>query len=173
MDQKERILDAVQDLALSTGQLPSIVQVAARIGLTKQGVLHHFPTRAALDRAVVVRAVARVDAAMSAAATAGRSPGATYLRLSAPDDGDRAAAVVIAAAARQGEDPVTSEVGDAVARWEELITEEVGDRVRAEVVRLVGDGLFTEALVTGRPPDSERVTRIVEHLLGTAREGHA
>jgi AcrR family transcriptional regulator len=173
MDQSERILDAVQDLALSTGQLPSIVQVAAKVGLTKQGVLHYFPTRAALDRAVVVRAVARVDAAMSTAAAAGRSPGATYLRLSAPEDGDRAAAVVIAAAVRRGESLVPSEVDDAVARWEGLIAEEVGDPVRAEVVRLVGDGLFAEALVSGRPPDPERVTRIVEHLLGATPEGHA
>jgi AcrR family transcriptional regulator len=170
MEQKERILDAVQELAIATGRLPSILEVAKEVGLTKQGVLHHFPTRAALDAAVVVRAVARVDASMSAAAADG-SPAATYLRLSAPDDGDRAAAVVMAAAARRGESLLPPEVRAAPDRWEALIAEEVGDPVRAEVVRLVGDGLFAEALLAGHPPATERVDRLVAHLLSSRHGG--
>src|SRR5919107_6406604 len=116
MDQRERILDAMQDLTTATGKVPSILAIARAVGLTKQGVLHYFPSRAALDAAVLLRAVARVDAAMGEAATSG-SPTATYLRLSSPDDGDRAALMVLAGAFRGRANVLPPEVGEAVARW--------------------------------------------------------
>lgn len=163
MHQRERILNATQDLTTATGKVPSILAIAQAVGLTKQGVLHYFPSRAALDAAVLLRAVEKVDAAMAEAA-ANASPTATYLRLSSPDDGDRAALVVLAAGSRMHASELPPEVGRATARWEALIAEELGDPVRAEVVRLVGDGLFGEALVTGAPPTAERIERLVTHL---------
>ena len=163
MDQRERILDATQELTTATGRVPSILAIAQAVGLTKQGVLHYFPSRAALDEAVLLRAVARVDAAMAEAAASG-SPTATYLRLSSPDDGDRAALMVLTAGSRGAAGELPSEVGRAAARWEALIADELGDPVRAEVVRLVGDGLFGEALVTGTPPTAERIERLLAHL---------
>lgn len=162
MTQPERILDAVQDLVVAQGRLPSIVEIARVVGLTKQGVLHYFPTRAALDAAVVARALARVEAAMEEAAAEG-SPTATYLSLSTPDAEDRAAVAVLAASGRAAEGP-PADLARAVSRWEDLIAAELGDPVRAEVVRLVGDGLFGEALVTGAPPSPDRVARLVAHL---------
>lgn len=169
MDQRERILDAVAELTTARRRLPSILEVAAEVGLTKQGVLHYFPNRAALDAAVVARAVGRVDVAMRAAADGG-SPVATYLRLSSPDDADcAAAAVVLAAATQLPEGGLPAELHEAARRWEEYMADEVGDIVRAEVVRLVGDGLFSESLVTGVPPSDERVDRLVAHLLDTPR----
>ena len=162
MEQRERILDAVAALTTARGRLPSLLEVAAEVGLTKQGVLHYFPSREALDTAVLLRSVARIDAAMTEAAATG-SPVATYLGLSSPDDGDYAAAAVVlsAASAETG-----GQVHDATARWEALIADEVGDPVRAEVVRLTGDGLFAEALLTGVAPATERVERLVAHLRG-------
>jgi AcrR family transcriptional regulator len=172
MEQRERILEAVGELTTARRRLPSIMEVATEVGLTKQGVLHYFPTRSALDAAVVARAVARVDIAMrEAAAAPGGSPTATYLRLSSPDDGDCAAAVVVlAAAAQRPEGGLAPEAQEAASQWETLITDEVGDAVRAEVVRLVGDGLFVEALITGVPPATERIERLVAHLRDTLVE---
>ena len=164
MDKRERVLDVVQDLTLETGRMPSILEIASRLGLTKQGVLHYFPNRAALDAAVVTRAVTRVDDAMTVAAATGGSPVATYLRFSTPDDSDRAAAMVLAAAFRKDERGVRPELERAAVRWEALIADEVGDPVRAEVVRLVGDSLFAEALLTGIVPAAERVERLISHL---------
>jgi len=172
VEQRERILDAIQDLTVVNKRLPSILEVAAKVGLTKQGVLHYFPTRRALDAAVVLRALTKVDDAMTEAAASG-SPAATYLRLSSPDEEDRAAVMVLAAALRREGDSLPPEVAQAVIRWEGMIAEELGDPVRAEVVRLVGDGLFGEALVTGTPPTAERVERLVAHLRAAPVRGRA
>jgi AcrR family transcriptional regulator len=172
MMSRDQVLDAMERLTLERGRLPSILEVATAVGLTKQGVLHHFPTRAALDAAVVRRALTRVDEAMAAAAAHG-SPVETYLRLSTPTSGDRVAALVLAAALLRGNfEELPPEVTDAVARWQDLIAEEVGDRVQAEVVRLVGDGLFGEALLTGAPPSADRVERLVTRLKTDATERH-
>lgn len=163
----EDVLDAVQELTLATGRLPSILDVAKTVGLSKQGVLHHFETRAALDAAVTRRAITRVDAAMTDA-SAGGSPLETYLRLSSPRGGDQVVVLVLMAALqRRDSEELTDEVGRSVSRWQAMIAEELGDSMQAEVARLVGDGLFSEALLTGTPPSRERLARLVAHL----REG--
>jgi hypothetical protein len=59
--------------------------------------------------------------------------------------------VSVAALRREGSG-TAPEVGQAVTRCEGLIDEELGDPVRAEVVRLVGDGLFGGALITRTAP---------------------
>ena len=175
----EEVLDAVQGLTLATGRLPSILEIAKAVGLTKQGVLHHFPTRAALDAAVTRRALSRVDAAMTKAAADG-SPLETYLRLSSPTGGDQVVVLVLMAALRRPDSvaivraslrPLV-EIERTVSGWQAMIADEVGDPTQAEVVRLVGDGLFSEALLTGTPPSSDRLTRLVAHLRGAPMERH-
>lgn len=168
----EEVLDAVQGLTLATGRLPSILEIAKAVGLTKQGVLHHFPTRAALDAAVTRRALSRVDAAMTEAAADG-SPLETYLRLSSPTGGEQVVVLVLMAALRRREsEELAEEIERTVSRWQAMIADELGDPLQAEVVRLVGDGLFSEALLTGTPPSQDRLTRLVAHLRGAPMERH-
>jgi hypothetical protein len=79
--------------------------------------------------------------------------------------------MVLATGSRGHESELPPQVRQAAARWEALIAEELGDPVRAEVVRLVGDGLFGEALVTGTPPTAERIERLLTHLrAGSTRQ---
>jgi AcrR family transcriptional regulator len=168
MADKQGVLDAAIVLTLQRGAAPSLAEVARAVGLTKQGVLHHFPSRAALDEAILLGALERLDAAMRAAAQCGRAA-ETYLRLAAPSDEDRAAALVMVTLLRRGDTTLPPVVGEAVTRWEAMIAEEVGDPVRARVVRLVGDALFGESLVTGRPPSAEQLDELVTHLITPAR----
>jgi AcrR family transcriptional regulator len=164
MVQPSDILDAVERLTLENGRLPSLLAVSRATGLTKQGVLHHFPTRSALDRAVTLRAIEQVDTAMRSASADG-SPVETYLRLSSPTDRDRAAALIITAALQdRGSLGLPAEMGLAVKRWERMLADELGDRLLAEIVRLTGDGLFGEALVTGSPPAPDRVDRLIGYF---------
>ncbi len=158
------VLDAMQDLILETGKPPSLASIASALGRTKQAVLHYFPDRGALDRALAHRALRRVDDAMTAAAQAGQA-GATYLRMSVPHEEDRAVALLVLASLRSRSTPLLVDIDAAVARWTELIAQEVGSAVRAEVIRLVADALFVEALV-GTPPLPARVEALTSYLLG-------
>lgn len=164
MASKDDVVAAAIALTLDRGTAPSLADVARTVGLSKQGVLHHFPSRAALDEAVLLAALGRVDAELQAAAQDGRAA-ETYLRLAAPSDEDRAAALVMLTQLRRGAPSGLPAVDEAVVRWESMIAEEVGDAVRARVVRLVGDGLFSESLITGRPPSPELLDELVAHLV--------
>lgn len=164
MVDRQGVLQAAVALTLEHGTAPSIAEVARAVGLTKQGVLHYFPSRAALDEAVLRAALGRVDSEMSAAAQLGRAA-ETYLRLAAPSDEDRAAALAMVALLRRGDPTLLPEVQEAVARWQSMMAQELGDPVRARVVRLVGDGLFSESLVTGRAPSADLLDELVAHLI--------
>jgi Tetracyclin repressor-like, C-terminal domain len=113
----------------------------------------------------VHRALAETDAAMATAADGGTAA-ATWLRLSAADGAERAAARALLSLLRvsAGGVDLPPRVGQAVRRWQSAIEAEVGDPVHADVVRLMGDGLFTEALL-GAPPAPERVEALITHLL--------
>ncbi len=164
MVDRRHVLQSAIALTLERGAAPSIAEVARAVGLTKQGVLHYFPSRAALDEAVLRSALDRVDAEMSEAARHGGAAEA-YLRLAAPSDQDRAAALVLVALLRPGDATVLPWAQEAISRWESLIADELGDPVRARVVRLVGDGLFGESLVTGQPPSTELLDELVAYLI--------
>jgi AcrR family transcriptional regulator len=164
MADRQDVLRAAIGLTLETGNPPSLADVARAVGLTKQGVLHYFPSRGALDDAVLRSALDRVDAEMGSAAREGRAAEA-YLRLAAPSDQDRAAALVLVALLRRGDSTARPAVAQAIARWEGVMAEELRDPVRARVVRLVGDGLFTESLVSGEPPAAGMLDELVAHLV--------
>ena len=167
MVNRQAVLQAAIALTLEQGTAASIPEVARAVGLTKQGVLHYFPSRAALDEAVLLNALDRVDTERIAAARHARAA-ETYLRLAAPTDQDRAAALVMVTMLRRGDAAALAAVEAAVMRWQSMIAEELGDPVRAQVVRLVGDGLFSESLVTGKPPSPDLLDALIAHLIHDA-----
>jgi AcrR family transcriptional regulator len=157
------VLDAMQDLIIREGQPPSIQAIARALGRSKQAVLHYFSDRGALERALAARAIARADEAMTAAARRGDAA-ATYLRLSLPTTEDRAVALLVLASLRT-RGALPRDIEAAIERWEGLMAAEVGNPLQAQVLRLVGDGLFIESLF-GNPPSAQRIERLIAHLVG-------
>lgn len=69
---RRRILDAAQQLAFHAGAANlSLDAVAERAGVSKGGLLYHFPTKSALLKALVADFLERFDQALSAEETAG------------------------------------------------------------------------------------------------------
>jgi AcrR family transcriptional regulator len=167
MTARDRVLDALQDLVLEGSPSPSLEAVAARAGVSKGGLLHHFRDKRALVHALAARAVDAMDAALAEAAGEGRAAEA-WLRLSAagePQPDATRALLSLVRVTGTGAPDLPPLVREAVVRWRALLADELGDPVRAEVVRLVGDGLLLQALADGPPPPA-RVDALVEHLLG-------
>ncbi|MEI5582812.1 MULTISPECIES: TetR/AcrR family transcriptional regulator [unclassified Agromyces] len=168
MDLRDRILDETRRLTLQHGVIPSLNAVAEATRVSKGGLMHHFPTRAALVEGLARRALDEVDRAMVAAAAEGRAA-ATWLALSVPSGDDLDLFRAMAIAHRALEQPgarVLAAASEAVARWERLIADEVGDPVRARVIRLVGDGLAGNALAGLDEPAArgEGLRALLEHL---------
>ncbi len=166
MSTRKLILDSLETLVLEGNSSPSLDAVAAKAGVSKGGLLHHFPDRRSMVVGLMLRAVDQTDSVMSQAAQDGQAA-VTWLRMSAMAGPAGQAARAVLALIRltgAGRIELPAEIGAAIRRWQDLIAAEVGDPVLGDAVRLVGDGLFVETL-TGDAPDPARVDALVEWLL--------
>lgn len=146
---RSNILETARRLTLEKGAVPSLNAVVEAAGVSKGGLIHHFPTRSALVAGLARQSLDEVDDVMAAAAAEGTAT-RTWLQLSLPDGNERALMQALVSSFQPtGDDfgPLLADAKAAIARWEAYIAVEVGDTLRAHVIRLVGDALVTNALV--------------------------
>lgn len=145
---REEILQTARRLTVERGVVPSLNAVADAAGVSKGGLIHHFPSRAALVIGLARTALREVDAAMNDAADQRRAA-EEWIRLSLPDRDERVLMQALASAFAPGDhefDELLDEARAAVARWEGQIGAETGSAVHARVIRLVGDALVANAV---------------------------
>lgn len=116
----------------------------------------------------MARALADTDEVLKRAAAQGTA-GRAWLRLSVPDEAQLRLWAGLLATIRlvRSDAGLPPQLAEHVERWQQLLTDELGDPTRAEVVRLVGDGLLLQSL-TGTPPEPADVDALADHLLGPA-----
>jgi AcrR family transcriptional regulator len=153
---RARILTAAEDLVLSDGVARlTLEQAAARAGVSKGGVLYHFPSRSALIAGMVERLADSYDAGLEErlgeqAATPGGYARAYVEETFAPppdaqaERGDRLGSAVLAAMASEPE--LLTPLRTAFDRWQHRIEADAGDPVAATIARLAADGLWLSEL---------------------------
>lgn len=177
---RENILDAYEALLIESGERAATLdQVAARAGVSKGGLLYHFPDKAALTDGLVARLsdLAAADAEAMAAAPDG--PSAYYLRTSVFEDSPLDRSII--AATRLDSAPAARRRGviaEMQSRWLSLIEDEVGDPAIARAILLMGDGLYYNASLgaegfeisagSRRAERMDELLRVVEQLKGLA-----
>ena len=72
MSNRTRILQTARALAVETGSIPSLDDVAEHAGVSKGGLMYHFRSRAALTEGVAMQAIEEMDQALAAAAERGQ-----------------------------------------------------------------------------------------------------
>jgi len=176
-DTRERILRALRDMLArpGTGSI-TLEAVAAEAGVSKGGLLYHFPSKSALYIGLLT-AVRDTVVAEMAAATARSGAARGFLEYSEPTQDDEAGFFTsLIAAVRTGRNS-DNEENDATASallvdifraWEEPMRAAVDDPVLAENIRLVGFGLYFSAL-TGLPPvDPAVLAQLFDRLVPAA-----
>jgi len=174
-----RILHAAEEVVLREGVAHlTIESAAAQAGVSKGGVLYHFPTRDALVRAMVERLAATFDADLARyeAEAAGDPPAGHFTRsyvratlwpAGATDERDaRLGAAVIAGVAA---DPALLTVlRERFAAWQQRVEDDAMAPDVTTVVRLAADGLWLVELLGLAPPAPELRVRIGELMLRLA-----
>ncbi len=178
---KRRILTAAEEVVLRDGVVHlTLDAAAAEAGLSKGGVLYHFPSRDALVAAMVAAIIDEFEAAIArhlpadgdegsgaagsftrAYVSATFDPGTAGTR--GPSRQDRLGAALIAAAAAEPE--LLVPLRDAAERWQARLAADGLDPVLASLVRLACDGLWLCDLFGLAPPTGAR-----RDALGTALE---
>lgn len=167
---REHILRTAERLTVERGDVPSLNVLAAAAGVSKGGLTHHFPSRAALVDGLVRDALESVDEVMTDAAARG-DVAETWIRVAIPSARQAEMFRVLTTAHRAlaADSAVLVEASQAIARWEALIADEVGDRMHARVIRLVGDGLMFNAIAGLEDPALTEVDALITAMIGPSR----
>lgn len=165
-----RILQAAETIVVRDGVANLTLEAAAReAGVSKGGVLYHFPSRDALVTAMVERLTARYQSQLARCAKTERGPGRAtraYVKATFEDeestDTTRLGAALIAAVA--AEPALLDPLRQAAASWQRQVVDDGLAVARATVVRLAADGLWLSELF-GLAPLSPELRRAVEREL--------
>ncbi len=162
---REAILDAFERILIDRGAAEATVEaVAEAAGVSKGGLLYHFPSKDALFDAFGERVLARIDDAI---ADAPAEPGAVvrwYLDPAPVSTAERDLWQTILAALHGAETTLAGVIARAFERYAEPLAV-LPAPLRVQV-RLLGDGLFLHALVGLDPPGG--LDAVVDELAARA-----
>jgi AcrR family transcriptional regulator len=172
---RDAVLDAFEELLIDVGERAATLDaVAKRAGVSKGGLLYHFPNKEALIAATLERLdrLAGEDLALMAAAAEGAA--AYFIRSSlwsdSPMDRSFVAVTRLAEVAHEGARRRFSAIQQ---QWLDLIAADVG-KAMAKAVLYMGDGLYFNAMWEsgttadrrGRHGDIKELLAAVERLRG-------
>jgi AcrR family transcriptional regulator len=177
---KRRILDASERVVLRDGVGHLTLDAAAgEAGLSKGGVLYHFPTRDALVSAMVARIIEQFDDDIASylpepGSDEADRPGAyarAYVRATlepvTPGE-ERLGAALLAAAASEPE--LVVPLQQAAARWQARLVDDGIDPARATLIRLACDGLWLCGLFGLATPDGALLATVSADLEQMTRD---
>lgn len=169
---KSRIIAAAEEVVLRDGVAHLTLEAAAtEAGLSKGGVLYHFPSRAALVAGMVDKIIDEFDRDIETRIDPHGGPGSftrAYLRstmepgTATPERQDRLGAALIAAAA--AEPGLLEPLQRAAERWQGCLEDDGLDPTVASVIRLACDGLWLCDLFGLAPPSASSRDAIGRHL---------
>lgn len=169
---RTRLLDAASAVLLRDGpHALTLEAVAAEAGVSKGGLLYHYPSKSALLDGLVDRWEAGAQTEMDARADG--SPGSWVRAYIACGDlhdvgaAERATdARLLAALAAEPERMNT--VRERYAAWQARIEQDGVDPVDATVARLATDGLWIAQLLGLAAPDGALHEQVVARIVGLA-----
>lgn len=171
-DVRERALAAAIALASRDGgHAMTIDAVAREAGVSKGGVLHHFPSKDALVRAVVSLLTERFEAAVDAAAEQDMQPVGRYVRAFLRALSDPALAQVgRAMLSAVAHDPsLLDPLRDSYRRCQQRVARDGLDLVTAYQAILVADALWYGAIFDLPPPPAEVLDALQARLVASTR----
>lgn len=174
-DTRDRILDALQRILIRKGTAAvTLESVAAEAGVSKGGLLYHFRSKQAMLQGLTLRLDNAAEAEFAQATEDGVNVVRYFLETSLPGSDEEMALYWSVIAALRSAEGLSEEGNQVLARvfgrWSELLTEHIGDPVLAEIVRLVGDGLYLSALSGLPSPDPELIKQVFDRLLAQVAE---
>jgi len=167
---KERILRAAEDLVLGEGVASlTLERAAAAAGVSKGGILYHFPTREALVTAMVARLTDYFEDQLRRHGADEEGPGAftvAYVRCEATQTTnsederiDRLGAALLAALAANPS--LLAPLAQAYERWQSRCEADGLPVTVATLVRLAADGLWLTELLGLGVLSAERRSEVV------------
>jgi AcrR family transcriptional regulator len=170
---RAKLLDAFVTILLEQGERAATLDaVAASAGVSKGGLLYHFPSKDALVEGLAdhVEELAAADADLMREASEG--PAAYYIRTSVYADTPLDRAIIATTRLSQNAIPRARRALQQIHRgWMDVLVDEITDPATARAVMLMGDGLYYNAAMSGEtsdtpPEDVDELLDVVRRLIG-------
>lgn len=148
---RSEILTAYRQIVLDQGERAATLDAVARTaGVSKGGLLYHFPTKDALLRGLCARFAELVDDDLREMDASPYGPAEWYVRTSIDTSSELEATMSALVRLAPTDDAlVRTELRSGRARWHERIVDELGDPQLAAVVVLLGDGIAYNSEIAG------------------------
>ena len=147
MSAKDKILTAFEDILIGQGEKAATMDAVAKAaGVSKGGLLYHFPSKEALATALVQRFNRLVEADMQTMSQAPEGASTYYINSSVYADTEFDRALVAISRLAQESNLVASQaLRESQQRATELILAEVGHQDAARAIVLLSDGMYFNA----------------------------
>ncbi|MDL2226728.1 TetR/AcrR family transcriptional regulator [Deltaproteobacteria bacterium OttesenSCG-928-M10] len=167
---RERILAAAASVAVKRGaDILSIGQVAREAGVTKGGLLHHFPTKQILIEALYLNLLDQFESKIYEVMAEDENPRGRFTRAYVTvtvmaNDERLSGRTVGAAVLAMGTDPTLCD------KWNDWLREQLaknGEDIHSptgRLIRFAADGIWLEYCFS-KPPEIEARGQIIERLL--------
>jgi len=168
---RDRLLDAAEAVVAREGVSHLTLEaVANEAGVSKGGLLYHFPAKSALITAVVERLGNRCESRQAETVAADPQRAGAFARAyvtvrTHPADPQRES-IHTAVLAAIGTDPeYLDPLRRRIAEWQQRLESDGIDPVTATIVRLAIDGLAVGRLLKVPMPEGEMRERVIEKLV--------
>lgn len=173
---RDRIIDAYEDLLAVEGERYATLEaVAAKAGVSKGGLLYHFPAKDQLAAALCERFTSLAAADAEEMRTSAEGPARYYVRSSHYAGTALDRAVMAVSRLRQaGDEDARAAIENASAAWLQILQTALGSFDVARAVKLIGDGLYYDALhraLGGHPVETqadEGLLEVIDRITATA-----
>lgn len=168
-EKKQKILKAALEILRDGAYLTkfSLDTVAQKAGVSKGGLMHHYPSKESLLTGVAKMVIDEFEARVyeGMAAEPQGKPGRmlrSYIRAILSDAGEQVTTISPVLLSYTGG---IDGLGSRFDYWHEMITADGVDQVTAATVRLAVDGLLYTEMIDGQPIDRELRRAIFARLL--------
>ena len=167
---RDKLLAAFERTVLTDGERAATLDaVAAAAGVSKGGLLYHFPNRQALVAATLTHLEELSAADLQRLEASPRGAAREFLITSLYEDSELDRCLVVASRLIQAGDDAARDTYRRIQRgWYSVILQDLGDPVLATAVQCMGDGLYQQAsmgLVPEKKKDKqETLSRLLETL---------
>ena len=164
---RERLLDSFEVLLSTRGASEATLDaIAADAGVSKGGLTYHFSSKAALLEAFGDRLLGRIDEMVAEVPPEPRAVIEWYLTYQSSDPAEEAMWRSLLAGMHGANEGLRAVVNEAFVRYAAPLS--VLDPELADHVRLLGDGLFLNALLGQPLPPAPHLERLVDELAARA-----
>ena len=171
------IIEAACQVVLAEGAEGLTLEAAARqAGVSKGGLLYHFPNKEALIMGMIEQLCLAFETALDRELAADTGPVAgrwlrAYVRASLSDEGVEQAQVSAALLAAVSSDPtLLGPLRASFARWQASAEAAGIDPALASIVRFAVDGIWFAELLSLAPPSPALRLQIIEALIRVTSE---